>query len=81
MNNTGDDFDREIMQWIISEFKKEQGVDLGNDKMALQRLKGHFHGKCPFSFLRREISDQTSFSRVKTIILSTWIIPETLIQS
>ena len=35
----GDDFDERIMKWLISEFKKESGIDLGNDKMALQRLK------------------------------------------
>ncbi len=35
----GDDFDRKVMDWIIAEFKKEHGVDLGKDKMALQRLK------------------------------------------
>lgn len=35
----GDDFDREIMQWIIDEFKKEQGIDVSDDKMAIQRIK------------------------------------------
>ncbi len=35
----GDDFDEVILEWIISEFKKTSGVDLKNDKMALQRLK------------------------------------------
>ena len=35
----GDDFDNRIMQWLIEEFKNEQGIDLSNDKMALQRLK------------------------------------------
>ncbi|MBU4332402.1 molecular chaperone DnaK [Patescibacteria group bacterium] len=35
----GDDFDQKIMEWIISEFKKDQGIDLGNDQMALQRIK------------------------------------------
>ena len=35
----GDDFDRKITDYMISEFKKQYGVDLGNDKMALQRLK------------------------------------------
>ncbi len=35
----GDDFDQAIMQWLISEFKKETGIDLSNDKMAMQRLK------------------------------------------
>ncbi|MBU1082820.1 molecular chaperone DnaK [Patescibacteria group bacterium] len=35
----GDDFDQEIMQWIIAEFKKDQGVDLVEDKLAIQRLK------------------------------------------
>ncbi len=35
----GDDFDKAIMDWLIAEFKNESGVDLSNDKMALQRLK------------------------------------------
>ncbi len=35
----GDNFDQRIIDWLISEFKKDQGVDLSNDKMALQRLK------------------------------------------
>jgi len=35
----GDDFDQRIIQWLIDEFKKETGVDLKNDRMALQRLK------------------------------------------
>ncbi len=35
----GDDFDDRIMAWMVSEFKKENGIDLANDKMALQRLK------------------------------------------
>ncbi len=35
----GDDFDQEVMQWIIDEFKKEQGIDVSSDKMAIQRIK------------------------------------------
>lgn len=35
----GDDFDQAIMNWIVAEFQKEQGVDLSNDKMAMQRVK------------------------------------------
>jgi molecular chaperone DnaK len=35
----GDDFDQRIMDWMIAEFKKNQGIDLSKDKMALQRLK------------------------------------------
>lgn len=35
----GDDFDQKIMDWIVDEFKKEQGVDLRDDKLAVQRLK------------------------------------------
>jgi molecular chaperone DnaK len=35
----GDDFDQRIMEWLISEFKKQHGIDLSQDKMALQRLK------------------------------------------
>lgn len=35
----GDNFDQQIIDWIAEEFKKENGIDLRNDKMALQRLK------------------------------------------
>lgn len=35
----GDDFDNEIILWILEEFKKDQGVDLSQDKIAIQRLK------------------------------------------
>lgn len=35
----GDDFDQKIMDWIIDEFKKNQGIDLRSDAMALQRIK------------------------------------------
>lgn len=35
----GDDLDQKIIDWMIQEFKKDQGIDLGKDRMALQRLK------------------------------------------
>ena len=35
----GDDFDIRIIDWLVDEFKKDQGIDLKNDRMALQRLK------------------------------------------
>jgi molecular chaperone DnaK len=35
----GDDFDNEILKWILETFKQETGIDLHNDKMALQRLR------------------------------------------
>ena len=35
----GEDFDHRIIDWMIEEFKKDQGIDLSNDQMALQRLK------------------------------------------
>ncbi|MDR2071720.1 MAG: molecular chaperone DnaK [Treponema sp.] len=35
----GDDFDRRIMEWLITEFKQDTGIDLGKDRMALQRLR------------------------------------------
>jgi molecular chaperone DnaK len=35
----GDNIDHRVMDWIVSEFKKEQGIDLSKDQMALQRLK------------------------------------------
>jgi molecular chaperone DnaK len=35
----GDDFDKRVIDWIVSEFKKQEGIDLSKDPMALQRLK------------------------------------------
>lgn len=35
----GDDLDRRVMDWIIAEFKKEQGIDVSSDKLAIQRIK------------------------------------------
>src|SRR5262245_39202044 len=35
----GDDFDNVVLNWMLDEFKREQGIDLHNDKMALQRLR------------------------------------------
>jgi len=46
----GDDFDQKIIDWLADEFKKEQGIDLKNDRMALQRLKeGAEKAKCELS--------------------------------
>ncbi len=35
----GDDFDQKVIKWLLEEFKKENGVDLSNDRQAMQRLK------------------------------------------
>jgi len=35
----GDDFDQVIIEWILNEFKKDQGIDLANDPLSLQRIK------------------------------------------
>src|SRR5436305_3188409 len=35
----GDNIDQRIIEWLLEEFKKDQGIDLGNDPMAMQRLK------------------------------------------
>ena len=35
----GDDFDKKIIDWLVDEFKKQEGIDLSNDKQAMQRLK------------------------------------------
>jgi len=46
----GDDFDQAIIDWLVEEFKKEQGVDLSKDPMAVQRLKeGAEKAKCELS--------------------------------
>ena len=36
----GDDFDQRIIEWLVDEFKKDTGIDLSKDRMALQRLQG-----------------------------------------
>ena len=46
----GDDFDQRIIDWLADEFKKDQGIDLRSDRMALQRLKeGAEKAKCELS--------------------------------
>ena len=46
----GDNLDQRIVEWIIAEFRKDQGIDLSRDKMALQRLKeGAEKAKCELS--------------------------------
>jgi len=46
----GDDFDQAVIEWLADEFKKENGIDLRQDKMALQRLKeGAEKAKCELS--------------------------------
>src|SRR3989337_2731712 len=46
----GDDFDQRVMDWLIEEFKKDQAIDLRQDRMALQRLKeGAEKAKCELS--------------------------------
>ncbi|MBR2384561.1 MAG: molecular chaperone DnaK [Clostridia bacterium] len=35
----GDDFDNRIMEWVVAEFKSQEGIDLSKDKMAMQRIK------------------------------------------
>ncbi len=46
----GDDFDQRIINWLADEFKREQGIDLRDDRMALQRLKeGAEKAKCELS--------------------------------
>ena len=35
----GDDFDKKIIDWLVDEFKKQEGIDLSNDKQAMQRIK------------------------------------------
>ncbi len=50
----GDDFDQRIIDWLCNEFKREQGVDLKQDKMALQRLKEAAEkAKCELSTLQQ----------------------------
>ena len=54
----GDDFDQRVMDWLCDEFKREQGIDLKQDKMALQRLKEAAEkAKCELSTVQQtEIS-------------------------
>ncbi len=43
-NLGGDDFDKKVMDWLVEEFKKQNNIDLSEDKMALQRLKDAAEG-------------------------------------
>jgi len=46
----GDDIDQRLIEWLVQEFKKDQGIDLSKDRMALQRLKeGAEKAKCELS--------------------------------
>jgi molecular chaperone DnaK len=48
----GDDFDEKIMDWLVEEFRKQEGIDLRSDKQAMQRLKeGAEKAKCELSTL------------------------------
>jgi len=50
----GDDFDQRITNWLCDEFKKDQGIDLRQDRMALQRLKeGAEKAKCELSTVQQ----------------------------
>ena len=50
----GDDFDQRVISWLCDEFKREQGIDLKQDKMALQRLKEAAEkAKCELSTLQQ----------------------------
>ena len=62
----GDDFDRRVMQWLVDEFKKDTGIDLSQDRMALQRLK-----RRP----RRPRSSSPTFSRPRLTCLSSPLMP------
>ncbi len=47
----GEDFDNALLQYMMMEFKKEQGIDLSNDKLAVQRLREAAEkAKCELSF-------------------------------
>ena len=48
----GDNLDQRIIDWIIAEFKKQEGIDLGRDRMALRRLKGRRRGEDGLSVWR-----------------------------
>jgi len=54
----GDDFDQRIIEWLCNEFKRDQGIDLRNDRMAMQRLReGAERAKCELSTVQQtEIS-------------------------
>ncbi len=50
----GDDFDQRVMDWLCDEFKKDQGIDLRQDKMALQRVKeASEKAKCELSTVQQ----------------------------
>ena len=56
----GDDFDQKITDYMIAEFKKQEGVDLSTDKMALQRLKRSCRESEKRAFFRNNNKHQPS---------------------
>ena len=56
----GDDFDQRIIDWMIAEFKKSEGIDLSTDKMAMQRLKGSCRKIQDRTFFNSDFTDQSS---------------------
>ncbi len=71
----GDDFDNAILHWMLDEFKKESGIDLSKDKMALQRLRDAAE-RPKSSFPARSRPKSTSrSSRWMQAVQSTWLLP------
>ena len=69
----GDDFDQKIMDWIVSEYKKDSGIDLSKDNAAMQRLK-RGGGKGQDRLVRRDADQhQPPFSRWMPPDRSIWI--------
>ena len=69
----GDDFDQRVMDWIAGEFKKEHGIDLLKDRMALQRLKeASEKAKCELSTTLANRDQPAASSRPTRAGPNTW---------
>ena len=59
----GDDFDKKIMDWLVADFKAQNGIDLSGDKMAMQRIKEAAEKYEPFMIARFAVSVAQHFNK------------------
>lgn len=71
----GDDFDQVIIDHLVSEFKKENGIDLSQDKMALQRLKDAAEKAKKIFLVSLKLKFHYRSSPLMQLVLSTWKYP------
>ena len=68
----GDDFDQKIIDYLVAEFKKENGIDLSTDKMALQRLKDAAEKRRKTFLVSLQLKSACHSSLQELLDLFTW---------